>query len=79
MDELLKRANKHKLGRKVKTDDLICFSLGLQLAQRLYYFVPILAEMVWVRDCLLTSIGSFARCGKESLFKHLEELQLTKI
>ena len=29
MDELLKRANKHKLGRKVKTDDLICFSLGL--------------------------------------------------
>ena len=29
MEELLKRANKHKLGRKVKTDDLICFSLGL--------------------------------------------------
>ncbi len=29
MDELLKRANKHRIGRKVKTDDLICFSLGL--------------------------------------------------
>lgn len=29
MDELLRRANKQKLGRKVKTDDLICFSLGL--------------------------------------------------
>jgi hypothetical protein len=29
LDELLRRANKQKLGRKVKTDDLICFSLGL--------------------------------------------------
>ena len=29
LDDLLRRANKHKLGRKVKTDDLICFSLSL--------------------------------------------------
>ncbi len=29
MDDLLRRANKNKLGRKVKTDDLICFSLEL--------------------------------------------------
>ncbi len=29
LDELLRRANKQKLGRKVKTDDLICFSLEL--------------------------------------------------
>jgi hypothetical protein len=29
MDEHLKRANKHKLGRKVKTDEMTCFSLGL--------------------------------------------------
>ena len=29
LDELLRRANKQKLGRKVKTDDLIRFSLGL--------------------------------------------------
>jgi hypothetical protein len=29
LDDLLRRANKQKLGRKVKTDDLICFSLGL--------------------------------------------------
>ena len=29
LDDLMRRANKQKLGRKVKTDDLICFSLGL--------------------------------------------------
>jgi len=29
MDDLLRRANKNKLGRKVKTDDLIFFSLEL--------------------------------------------------
>lgn len=29
LDELLRRANKQKLGRKVKTDDLIGFSLDL--------------------------------------------------
>ena len=29
LDDLLRRANKQKLGRKVKTDDLICFSLDL--------------------------------------------------
>jgi hypothetical protein len=29
LDEFLRRANKQKLGRKVKADDLICFSLAL--------------------------------------------------
>jgi len=29
LDDLLRRANKQKLGRKVKTDDLICFCLNL--------------------------------------------------
>ena len=29
LDDLLRRANKQKLGRKVKTDDLISFSLSL--------------------------------------------------
>ncbi len=29
LDDLLRRANKQKLGRKVKSDDLSCFSLGL--------------------------------------------------
>ena len=29
LNELLQRANKQKLGRKVKTDDLICFGLDL--------------------------------------------------
>lgn len=29
LDELMRRANKQKLGRKIKADDLICFSLAL--------------------------------------------------
>ncbi|MBP9708513.1 MAG: hypothetical protein KBD78_12795 [Oligoflexales bacterium] len=29
LDELLRRTQKQKIGKKVKADDLICFSLGL--------------------------------------------------
>ena len=58
LDELLKRANKNQLGRKVKPDDLICCALDLLDSKHLEE----------VRDNLLTNRDRF-----DLLFRQIQK------